>query len=264
MVRRTGEIKFRRIALLIQYNGLAFHGWQIQNNQISVQSEITNALLILTGENVNLIASGRTDAGVHALGQVAHFDLTCDISLIKLCNGLNGILKNDIAILNAYAVSNDFHARYSACEREYLYIIYNYLYKSPFVNQRAMWIKNPLNIDYLQEICNNIIGEYDFSSFCKKKSADINTIRKINQIIIKKSDNYIYLTIKGNAFLHNMIRIMIGTIIEISKNNKDPEFILEIISKKDRDFSGPTAAPYGLYLKEITYKPDLSTYPSAL
>lgn len=263
MEQRAG-VTIRRVALKIQYDGLNFHGWQIQNSGRTVQGEIENALLVMTGKKISITASGRTDAGVHALGQIAHCDLSINIPLEKICRCLNGIMPKDVSIVNAYEVSADFHARYSACEREYLYLIYNHKYCSPFIQNRALWVKRILDIDYLKEACSYLVGKHDFESFCKKISSNDNTVRIINNINISKKDEMIYFNIKGTAFLHNMIRIIIGTLIDMSKNNRKPEYMQEILNHKDRNMSGKTSAAHGLYLKQIYYSPDLEKMNSAL
>ncbi len=261
------EQKKIRIALLIQYDGTGFNGWQIQSYGRTVQGDIEEALEILTKNKVGIIASGRTDSGVHAIGQVAHFDLENrdDINkyLSKLCTGLNGILNPDVAIKNAYIVPPDFHSRYSAVSREYIYRIYNHPQKSPFINKRAMWVRNGLDLEYLHKTAEYLKGEHDYASFCKKISSDINTVRRIDEIDIAKQGDLISIRISGTAFLHNMIRIIIGTMIEMYKDNKEPGYIKEILFKKDRDYSGTTAPPYGLYLNKITYNPPLSDMESA-
>ncbi|MCK4821636.1 tRNA pseudouridine(38-40) synthase TruA, partial [bacterium] len=184
---RTDGIRIRiddknRIVLVLQYDGTRFNGWQIQKNGRTVQGELERALEILVKEEVRVIASGRTDAGVHALGQVVHFDVKKRIDLQRVCVGLNGILDWDISIGNAYSVSHDFHARFSAIEREYLYLIYNHKQRCSFMNHRAMWECATLDIGYLRDVARNLIGERDFSCFCKKISSSGNTVRRIIDI----------------------------------------------------------------------------------
>ena len=254
----------RRIACTVQYEGTAYSGWQLQNDDRTVQGEIEKALEILTKEKIRITASGRTDAGVHALGQVFHFDTSHDVSLKKICSGLNGILSRDVSIQNAFNVHNKFHARYDAVEREYRYYIYNHRQTSPFALNRTYWVRETLDLEYLKEVCQRLIGEKDFASFCKKReSQDINTVRVLKEISIEKFNNIIEITFKGNAFLHNMIRIIVGTLIEMHHQKDSPARIDEIIKKKDRDWGGPTAPPIGLYLYRVTYSPRLRTYPAA-
>jgi tRNA pseudouridine38-40 synthase len=252
-----------RAALLIQYDGTRFNGWQVQNNGRTVQGEIEKALEILLKEKIKIYTAGRTDSGVHAIGQVAHFDFSSDISLQKLCISLNGILEKDVSIKNAYIVPPDFHARFDAAQREYLYIIYNHPLMSPFILHRAMWVNYDLDMKFLKDAAGYFIGEKDFASFCKKESAEENTVRRIDEFEITKHENYIYFRIAGTAFLHHMIRIIVGTIIDLHKSKRDPADIINILEQKDRDTSGRTAPSYGLYLNKIIYDPPLSKMESA-
>ena len=256
-----------RIALLIQYDGSQFNGWQVQKGGRTVQGVIENAIEVLTKERPRVIASGRTDTGVHALGQIIHFDLEKKIEsrndLVKLCINLNGILDFDVSVKNAYLVPSAFHARFSTSLREYLYLIYNHPMKSPFIRYRAMWVREKLDVEYLRRSAEYLRGELDFASFCKKSSAGVNTVRRIDEIEISRKRDIILFKIIGNAFLHNMIRIIIGTLVEMHKDSKEPEYIIEILKKKDRDYSGITAPPYGLYLNRVIYEPPLSEMISA-
>ncbi len=252
-----------RYALLVQYDGTAFNGWQIQAGGRTIQDELEKALQILIKKPVRVTASGRTDAGVHALGQVVHFDAPSDLSLKKICISLNGILPQDVSIKNGYLVPDDFHSRFSAVKREYLYMIYKYPLRTPFMKYRAMWINHPLEIDYIKEASSYLVGENDFCSFCKKISSGNGTVRRIESIDVNELDDIIRIRFRANAFLHNMIRIIVGTVLQMYRENREPEFIREILDKKDRAYSGFTAPPYGLYLNSITYDPPLNFYKSA-
>ncbi len=252
-----------RLALLVQYDGTLFNGWQVQNSGATIQGELERALRVFFRQECRTVAAGRTDAGVHALGQVAHFDCSSGVDLRRLCIGLNGILDKNISVRNAFHVPGDFNARFDAIGREYLYLIYNAPLRSPFMRYRAMWVPEPLDIEYLREASRHLVGEMDFSSFCKKKSADQNTVRRIEEFEISRSDEMVALRIKGNAFLHNMIRIITGTLLEMHRENRAPEYILEIIKGTDRDLGGFTAPAYGLYLKRVEYCPPLTSFRSA-
>jgi len=252
-----------RYALLVQYDGTSFNGWQLQDKGRTIQEEFEKAVKILTKEDVRVTASGRTDSGVHALGQVIHFDLSDEISLTKLCISLNGILPNEISVKNAYRVCNNFHSRYSAINREYLYLIYRYPLRSPFMRYKAMWINHPLETDYLRKCTSRLIGEKDFASFCKKISAGNGTVRKIESIEIFEQDNIIRIYFRANAFLHNMIRIIVGTTVQMYREKRDPLYIEQILESRDRSASGFTAPPYGLYLNSVNYDPPLNIYDSA-
>jgi len=258
-----GEELLSRYALLLQYDGTFFNGLQIQNGGRTIQEELEKAISILTKERVRVIASGRTDAGVHALGQVVHFDCSCNFTLQKLCISLNGILPKDISVKNAYKVPDNFHSRFSAVEREYLYLIYNYPLRTPFMQYRAMWVNFPLSVDYIREAGSFLIGEHDFASFCKKISADKGTVRRVELFEVSKRDELITIRIRANAFLHNMIRIIVGTIVQMSYDEKPSSYIKEILEKRDREHGGITAPPYGLYLNKIFYNPPLEHYESA-
>jgi tRNA pseudouridine38-40 synthase len=185
------------------------------------------------------------------------------MDLQRLCIGLNGILDHELAVKNAYKVDLNFHSRFSAVQREYLYMIYRHPLRTPFMRYKAMWINYPLEIDYIQKAASMLVGEYDFASFCKKVSAKDGTIRKIDSIDVTEDHSIIKLRFRANAFLHNMIRIIVGTILQMHSEGRDPEYIIEILNKKDRSFGGFTAPPYGLYLNRVIYDPELNFYESA-
>ena len=243
----------KRYVLKIKYNGTNFCGWQIQDNLRTVQGELERALKIFTKQDVRAIASGRTDTGVHALNQVVHCDIAGDFNLRRLCIALNGIMPNDVSVSNAYITEKNFHSRFSAVSREYHYKIYNFPFRSPFMLYSAMWVNESLNVNYISDALKNIEGEHDFASFCKKKSANEGTVRRIIKTLALQQDDEIIIKIRGNAFLHNMIRIIVGTIINMCVNNKKPDDLMEILKKKDRDCAGFTAPPYGLYLADVEY-----------
>jgi len=258
-----GEEFLRRYALLVQYDGTFFNGWQIQPEGRTVQEEIEKAVRILTKKDTRITASGRTDTGVHAIGQVVHFDADLSMPLKRLCISLNGILPGDVSIKNAYIVPDNFHSRFSAVKREYLYLIYRYPLRTPFMRYRAMWINHPIDIEYIREASSFLVGEKDFCSFCKKISSENGTVRRIESIDVAESDDVIRIRLCANAFLHNMIRIIVGTIVQMYRENRAPDFINEILEKRDRTYSGFTAPPYGLYLDRISYEPSLDFFESA-
>ena len=258
-----GKRAKRRIALLLQYDGTEYNGWQIQAKGTTVQDLIEKALETISKEKVRVTASGRTDAGVHALGQVAHFDILSDLTLKKLAGSLNGILPRNISVKNVYEVPSDFHSRFSAREREYVYRIYNSPARSPFMMHRAMWVNFPLNNLFFNDSLACIVGKKNFASFCKKKSAEEGTIREIFFAESEMNNELLEVKIRGNAFLHNMIRIIIGTVIDNFKNGREPEWIHEILAAQEREAAGPTAPACGLYLNKVSYDPPLESYLSA-
>ncbi|HEY1406051.1 MAG TPA: tRNA pseudouridine(38-40) synthase TruA [Spirochaetota bacterium] len=262
--RTAGDPGIRRIALIVHYDGTSFNGWQVQPEGRCVQIELEKACSSICSHPVKSIVAGRTDAGVHALGQVVHFDTTSTIRLRRLCIGLNGILPSDVSVQNAFDVNPDFNARFDAVDREYVYLIYASPLRSPFYKTRALWITRELDIEYLRTASSFLIGEHDFSSFCKTSSAvDVNTVRTIHDIRWERRGSLIVFTIRGNAFLHNMVRSIVGTLLDMHKRELPPSFMSEILEKKDRRESGDTAAARGLYLSRVRYSPDLETFPSA-
>ncbi len=258
-----GKGSLSRYALLIQYDGTSFNGWQWQNKGRTIQEEFEKAVFILSRENVRVTASGRTDAGVHALGQVIHFDLVNEIPLKKICMSLNGILPKELSVKNAYKVGYDFHSRFSAVQREYIYMIYRYPLRSPFLRDKAMWINHPIDADYIRKTTSYLVGQKDFTSFCKKISKDYGTERKIESIDVYEQDDLIKIRFRANAFLHNMIRIIVGTTVQMYRENREPSYIVQILDQRDRSAGGFTAPPCGLYLNNISYDPPLNFYESA-
>jgi tRNA pseudouridine38-40 synthase len=215
-------------------------------------------------ERTRITASGRTDSGVHALGQVVHFDTESDINLSRLCIGLNGILPAAISVTNAFEVPADFHARFSALEREYLYLVHNHPFRSPFMMYRAAWLSQPADCAVLKKALACLKGEHDFASFCKKISAEKGTVREIKHISVTERESLFIVRIRANAFLHNMIRIIMGTLFEIVRKGHHPSHMKKVLEARDRDAAGPTAPPYGLYLYRVYYDPPLEGFPSAL
>jgi tRNA pseudouridine38-40 synthase len=258
-----GKGRLNRYALLVQYEGTLFNGWQMQDGGRTIQDVFEKAVNVLTKEKVRITASGRTDAGVHALGQVIHFDLADVIPLKKMCLGLNGILPYDVSVKNAFSVDHNFHSRFSAIQREYIYLIYKYPLRTPFMRKKAMWINFPFDVDYIRKTSSFLVGEHDFASFCKTISKNNGTVRRIEEIEVTELDDIIKIRIRGNAFLHNMIRIIVGTIVQMHREKREPEFIKQIIEARDRKAGGFTAPPYGLYLNRVVYDPPLNFYESA-
>jgi len=259
----SGSRTKRRIALLLQYDGTEYNGWQVQAKGVTIQDLIEKALEIISKETIRVTASGRTDAGVHALGQIAHFDITSELSLQKLAGSLNGILPRNIAVKNVYEVPADFHSRFSAREREYVYHIYNSAARSPFMMNRAMWVNFPLDKLFFNASLACLVGEKNFASFCKKTSAEDGTIRKILFAEAEMNNELLEVKIRGTAFLHNMIRIIIGTVVDNFRHGRDPEWMHEIIASEEREAAGPTAPASGLYLNNVRYDPPLKSFPSA-
>ncbi len=243
----------RNIKLTISYDGTNYHGWQKQDEALTVQSMIENAIYNITGEYADLIASGRTDANVHALGQVANFKTDSKILPEKFSVALNTKLSNDIRILKSEEVDLDFNSRFDAKRKTYLYQIYNCAILSPFYRLYSWHVPYTLDISLMEKALKELEGEHDFKAFMSSKSDVKSTIRTIYGTDMKKEDDIIKLEITGNGFLYNMVRIIAGTIVEIGNKRRDISCIKEAISLGQRGLLGQTAKPQGLFLKEVQY-----------
>lgn len=241
----------KRILLKIAYDGTNFHGWQRQEGLRTVQGEIEKAILDAFKIQAEVFASGRTDAGVHALGQMAHFDIeeSCPTQKIKLV--LNRILPPDIQILSAKKTDADFHARFDAKTKTYLYKICTGE-KNCFLANRIAFIKD-LDIQKLEEIASLFIGEHNFKGFCSSQTSASNFVRKIYSIKITKKKKNIEIEITGNGFLMNMVRILVGSMVDYSLGKLSKDKILNALEKRQRSTSGRTMPPQGLYLKKVQY-----------
>ena len=235
-----------RYKIQIEYKGTNFSGWQMQANSISVQEVIEKAISKFTNIRTVIFGSGRTDAGVHALGQIAHFDLEKEYEPYKILRSINHCVKpHEIIIHNCEVVDSSFHARFSAKKRSYIYKIINQDYPSIIHSDLVWHIKSPLKIEWMQEAAKVLIGKHDFSSFrssqCQAKSA----IRSINDISISQRDNLIEILISAPSFMHNQVRIITGCLVKVGKGEWDANKIKAILSAKDRSLAAPTAPPHG-------------------
>ncbi|MEG6566616.1 tRNA pseudouridine(38-40) synthase TruA [Thermoanaerobacterium saccharolyticum] len=243
----------RNIVLVIEYDGTNYHGWQMQKNAVTVQEVITKAIKKITSEDVNLIGSSRTDAGVHALNQVANFISNCNIPLSKLPNALNSVLPKDIVIRDAYEAGMDFHSRYSAKGKRYKYIIYNRKFNSPICRNYSWHISDELDLDKMVESLTYLKGTHDFSAFKASGSSVKDSIRTVRDISLRKNDFNVEFEIEADGFLYNMVRIIVGTIVDVGLGKINPIYVKEILESKDRGMAGKTAPPQGLFLTKIYY-----------
>ena len=232
----------------LEYQGTRYLGFQKQKNtKKTIQSQIESALSKVANHKITTICSGRTDSGVHATNQIIHFDSKSKRSTDSWIRGANTYLPNDIAIKNIFKVENNLHARFDAKYRTYIYLIKNSLQKPAIEANNSLWIRANLNIKKMNAACKHLLGEQDFSSFrstnCQSKTA----IRNIYSAIFIQKKEYILFQIKGNAFLQNMIRILVGTLIEVGKNNLTITKFKNIIKAKNRKKACKTVSPNGLY-----------------
>lgn len=241
-----------RYKATIAYNGTNFAGWQIQKNATTIQEAIQKSMTELFKQDVSIIASGRTDAGVHALGQVIHFDLDTKIQPEKIPYILNANIDKDIQILDCCEVKEDFHARYSAKEKTYEYKMYVSRVPIPIFDTYAWRLVEYPNVGKMKEGMKYLEGEHDFRCFMASGSSVENTVRRIFSCELIQ-DRELKIIIKGNGFLYNMVRTIVGTLVDIGYGKHEPTYIKEIIEKKDRTLAGKTAPAKGLCLIEVQY-----------
>ena len=243
----------RNIKLTIEYDGKGFNGWQKQPNKLNIQGEIEKAIYNITKEEVDLIGSGRTDAGVHALGQIANFKTNSNISIEKLPLALNSQLKNSIIIKKAEVVDERFHSRYNAKQKTYRYIINNSKCGTAVYRNLEYCFPIELDVEKMKEATKYFEGEHDFKAFKSSGTSGKNSVRTIYKAIVKKEGERIIIELTGNGFLYNMVRIISGTLLEVGMGKIAPDEIENIIDSKDRQKAGKTLPAHGLYLVEVLY-----------
>jgi tRNA pseudouridine38-40 synthase len=243
----------KRFKIVLAYDGVGFKGFQKQIDERTVQGELEKCLSRITKEEISVTASGRTDAGVHAINQVCHFDTNLDISSDELLRAMNSLLPDDIYIKKVEEVDFTFHARFSAKSREYIYKL-NMGEYDPFSRNYIFQYNAPLDVTSMQRAISYFEGVHDFTSFCsQEKEERINCERHIIETGITKENNIITFKFVGNGFLRHMIRIMVGTLIEVGSGKRPPEDILRVLNAKNRELAGKTVDPSGLYLKDVNY-----------
>jgi tRNA pseudouridine38-40 synthase len=244
----------RNIKLTIEYDGTAYHGWQIQPGLETIQGVMRERIAQITQGKVNLIGAGRTDAGVHALAQVANFQTESHIDLLALQRGLNSLLPPDIVITGVEEVDEQFHARFSARSKTYEYRILNQPYPSALVRDYAWFIPHELDLPSMQRCGTLLIGSHDFSSFRASGDESRHSIREVFRLDIeRRKDNVMIVAIEANAFLREMVRNIVGTLVDVGKGKTSLEKFKEIFEAKDRRQAGMTAPAQGLFLVEVKY-----------
>ncbi|MBY0281066.1 MAG: tRNA pseudouridine(38-40) synthase TruA [Alphaproteobacteria bacterium] len=244
-----------RYKVYIEYDGSFFHGWQRQKNLVTVQASIEDALEAIMGYKPLVEGAGRTDTGVHATGQVGHFDLNKQYSSFRLKDALNAHLRDKgVVILKLQEADPDFHARFSALSRTYHYHIVNRRTPLALDRLRAWHVILNLDVQAMQQAANHLIGSHDFSSFRSADCQSNSALKTLTQFDIKQEGERIIATIKARSFLHNQVRIMMGTLKRIGEGKWSPADLLRILEAKDRTIAGPTAPPHGLYLIDVGYE----------
>ncbi len=244
----------RNIKLTIEYDGKDFNGWQKQPNKLNIQGEIERAIKQITGEEVDLTASGRTDAGVHALGQVANFKTNSELPIEKFPIALNANLKKSIVIKSAEEVEERFHSRLTCKRKTYRYVINNSKYGTAIYRNLETHIPMKLDIQKMQQAVKYFEGEHDFKAFKASGTSSKSSVRTIYKAeVIDAGNERIYIELTGNGFLYNMVRIIAGTLVDVGLGKIEPEDIEKIITSQKREKAGKTLPPQGLYLVKVEY-----------
>jgi len=249
-----GAPVMQRYKCTFSYDGTLFSGYQVQPKKRTVQIEIEKALKRLhKGRTIKITASGRTDAGVHAKGQVIHYDSPLLIPEDNWIKALQALLPEDIVVINVEKVNSTFHARYHTKGKEYRYLIRQSKVKDPFTRHYQFQYGYPLDVDQMRKGATYLIGTHDFTSFCSAKTEVVDHVRTITAIELIEEGDKLMFRFVGDGFLYNMVRILVGTLLEVGRGQRKPEEISEIIAQKDRQRAGKTAAAQGLYLWEVFY-----------
>lgn len=249
-----------RIALGLEYNGFGLYGWQFQQNLPTVQGFLEAALSKIADQPIKTVCAGRTDAGVHATGQIVHFDTEATRIMRAWILGTNSHLPENISVRFAQIVPDDFHARFSALSRCYRYIIYNQLSRPAILHSKVTWQYEPLNTGTMQMAANYLLGEQDFSSFRSAECESKTPMRNVKKVLVYRLDDYVVIDIEANAFLHHMVRNIAGVLMRIGAGFAEPEWMQELLRAKDRRKAAETAPAAGLYLTHVNY-PSLYAFP---
>ncbi len=242
-----------RIAIGIAYRGAELEGWQSQPSGNTVQDRLERALSEIAGERISVTGAGRTDAGVHAVAQVAHFDTTVARPESAWVRGVNSILPEAIAVQWAMSVAEDFHARYSAVSRSYRYVLYNQPVRPALLAGLVGWSHLLLDLDSIRQAALCLLGEHDFSSFRSAECQAKSPVRFMERAQVSASGPYLFFDFTANAFLHHMVRNIVGSLVYVGKGEHPPQWVAELIVARDRRLAAPTFAAAGLYLSTVHY-----------
>lgn len=250
----TGEsFPMRRVKLTVAYDGTNYHGWQLQENGKTIESELNHALSHLLNQSIQVIGASRTDAGVHALCNIAVFDTESTIPADKFAYALNQCLPEDIRVRKSEEVALNFHPRKCETRKTYEYHIYHETFPNPLKQRYSYFTHYRLDIEKMQEAADYLVGEHDFTSFCSVHSTAQSPVRTITALSVVCKENDITIVITGNGFLYNMVRIIAGTLIEVGRGKREPIEVKQVLLAKDRTKAGPTLPPNGLLLKKYEF-----------
>jgi tRNA pseudouridine38-40 synthase len=243
----------RTIRLLIEYDGTGYAGWQVQPDQETIQGRLEAALERITGEPIRVVSSGRTDAGVHALGQVAHFTTHSAMSPEEFRRALNGVLPRDIAVREASDAPEGFHARYSARRKRYRYVIIQGETRSAFGHRYGWEVGYRLDVAAMRQAAKQLVGTHDFSAFRATGGSAADPVRTLHLLDVEEQGTEVVILAEAEGFLRHMVRILVGTLVEVGRGRLAPDEVQAILESRDRSLAGPTAPPQGLFLLEVTY-----------
>ena len=250
-----GELSISRIVLRVEYDGSNYHGWQSQlnDNVATVQSVLTHAVASVADHPVKLYCAGRTDTGVHATGQIVHFDTGADRQLKAWVMGVNRNLPPNVCVYWAYETSDDFHARFSATARRYCYIIENNPVRPAILSGLLTHVRQKLDVASMHKAGQSLLGELDFSSYRGSSCQSPTAMRNVMHLNVRSMGSRVLIDIKANAFLLHMVRNIVGVLLEVGYGKKDIDWPMQVLEARDRNVAGITAPPYGLYLTEVSY-----------
>jgi tRNA pseudouridine38-40 synthase len=242
------------VKLTLEYDGGKFYGWQYQPKLRTVQGELERALEIFLREKVHAYVAGRTDTGVHALGQVSNFKTNIEVDPNTIPRSLNGILPHDVVVKHAELVPLEFHARYDALSRQYRYVISRY----PVAVGRgyAYFSKFPLDLEAMKNASQHLLGEHNFRAFCSGATEDPHYLSNVEEIAWEDNGDKIYMSIRANRFLRSMVRVIVGSLLQVGRGKMAPDDIAKILAAQNRVAAGVTAPPHGLFLEKVFYAPD--------
>ena len=248
----------QRVAAGLEYDGGQFVGWQHQNHARSIQHTLNAAISMVANEAVTTAAAGRTDAGVHACGQVIHFDTTASRSLRSWLLGINSNLPPDVAVQWVRSVTPEFHARYSALSRTYRYVILNRDVRAPLERDRAWCLRGALAVSGMAEAAGQLLGEHDFSAFRGAGCQARGPVRRLEKLTVTQDGDYVHVEVRANGFLYHMVRNIVGALVRVGTGDAEPPWLGALLASRDRRLGAPTAPAGGLYLAEVQYSADLA------
>ena len=243
----------RRIKLVVAYDGTEYCGFQVQNNGPTIEGELNKVLSELFKEDIRVIGASRTDSGVHAYCNVAVFDTQARMPAEKMVYAINQRLPEDIRVQESSEVAADFHPRHTDSRKTYEYRIYNAAVQNPMKRRYALWNYYKLDVEKMKEAATHLVGEHDFKSFCSADTQVESTVRTVYEVAVTQSGEDIVISVSGNGFLYNMVRIIAGTLLEVGKGRIEPNEMPRILEAKNRQASGPTAPPHGLTLVKYEF-----------